>query len=76
MKTTPKPRATKKSRGELGPFPLPLSDDAVGDAPEDVAEGNIELLEVAIVRSVEGNIDISCLCEDDQVRWFRLTAQL
>lgn len=36
VKTTPKPKATKKSKGELGPLPLldPLVADGVADAEE------------------------------------------
>ena len=48
VKTTPKPRATKNSRGELGPLD-PLSPVCVGAAPDEVEEGKAELLEVAIL---------------------------
>jgi hypothetical protein len=34
VKTTPKPRATKNSSGELGPEPPPLEPLAVGDGAE------------------------------------------
>ena len=34
VKTTPNPRATKNSSGELGPEPPPPLPDAVGDAAE------------------------------------------
>ena len=58
MKTTPKPKATKNSRGELGPLP-PLSAVLVAAAPEDVAEAKAELLEVAILMVLEYTILLS-----------------
>lgn len=58
VKTTPKPRATKKSSGELGPLP-PLSPVAVGLEPEDVGEEDkTELVEVAILKVSKG---VRCL---------------
>lgn len=43
MKTTPKPRATKKRRGELVPVPPPLPLFGF-----EVAEGSVALLSVAV----------------------------
>ena len=48
VKTTPKPRATKKRSGELGPFLLPSS-VGVAVGPEVVEEGKRELVEVAML---------------------------
>jgi hypothetical protein len=60
VKTTPKPNATKKSSGELGPFPLP-STDGEGEVTAEVAEGTPEVLEVAIlVDGRVGDLDIGC----------------
>lgn len=58
MKTTPKPNATKKSRGELGPLP-PLSAVLVAAAPEEVAEAKAELLAVAILGVLECTVLLS-----------------
>jgi hypothetical protein len=62
VKTTPKPRATKKRSGELGPFLLPSS-VGVAVGPEVVAEGKSELVEVAIL--IEDPVgDLCCGCDD------------
>lgn len=47
VKTTPKPSATKKSKGELGPLPLPRlvsEGDAVGEAVSVALELNVEVM--------------------------------
>ena len=58
VKTTPNPRATKKSRGELGPLP-PLSAVLVAAAPEEVAEAKAELLEVAMLTVLDYAVSLS-----------------
>lgn len=47
VKTTPKPKATKKSKGELGPFPPPLPALAVG-VGLDVADGITDVEEAIL----------------------------